>query len=234
MEFRIKLDRNFTLKALIFKTFILLPLLLASQEDMLFKNYDMDFRNKYMDSQKARNGSSLEGKNAYLFEDWDNTLVIETIDGKSLRLKSANFNITNDKFEIKASKDSVYVLESGAIKEFAINGRRFKKIVKENKIYEFLNAGPNVKLLKRYGYRIKEGAVDPMTLEKIREDKMLVTEEYYVEIDGSVKQVELKKKAILKVFEDKEFEILEFVKKNNLSFKDQNEVLKIMEYLNSI
>ncbi len=204
------------------------------QTDVLFSNYNTDFRNIFMDSQKSNDVKAPSS--VHLHKDWDNSLAIETLDGKSLKLSDANYNITEDKFEVKASKDSVFVLESSAIKQLVFAGDEFVRSKTDGKYYQKIWEGNRISFFKRYAYRLKKAAVNPMTMQKLGEDKVVIFENFFIRSDDNDEMVPitLNKKGISKLAGKQKSEVIEYANENKLSYKEEEDMLRILQYFDTI
>ncbi|MTI32197.1 hypothetical protein [Xanthovirga aplysinae] len=65
-------------------------------------------------------------------------------------------------------------------------------------------------------------------------DKWVKKEKIFAEINGKVKPLSKSSKKNLPLFGDKKTEMKNFLKKNKLGFKKENDLIKIFEYYNSI
>jgi hypothetical protein len=92
-------------------------------------------------------------------------------------------------------------------------------------------------LLKKYVLIIKEGQINPMTMQKLQPDKFIKKEKFYVLLGDSDKleEVKLKKSSILTLIGDNDIsKVKDFAKDNNLGFSNINDVYKILYYYNSL
>jgi len=168
----------------------------------------------------------------YLFEGWNNAGVIYAADNK-YALNNINLNIERNSFESKVGQDSLFSFNFNNIEKFVINGRTFKNYYwdDDNRVYEIIYEGESWSIIK--GFKIVEvtGSANPM-LNRSR-DRMVRKSFYYLKNDKGIHPFKLKKNKILNLVGEKENEvdkIESFAKQNNLSFKDENDVRKILEF----
>jgi len=182
--------------------------------------------------------SAIKGT-PYLFNSWYNFTKIY-IDNKSYALNSVNYNLDKDRFEARFSNDSVLVINLHNVKKIEIRKKILKPffdpdIQSVTFFEEIFNS--EILLLKRHSVKIREGNINPMTLEKIRPDEYIKKFNYYLKKDenSSLEKVSLKKSTILKLFDqDYKSEIKEYAKEENLRFKNETDLIKILRYYNKL
>ena len=59
-------------------------------------------------------------------------------------------------------------------------------------------------------------------------------DKYYLGTDGQIERVTIKKKTFLKMFPEKKNEIKAFIKKNNTQFSNEQSVVKLVKYINTL
>jgi hypothetical protein len=59
-------------------------------------------------------------------------------------------------------------------------------------------------------------------------------DQYYIGKDGQIERVVIKKKAILKMFPEKQKEIKAFIKTNKIKFSNETSVVKLIKYINTL
>lgn len=176
----------------------------------------------------------------YLFKNWfqkgkiyfeDRTYIIDAL----------NYNVQAERFEAKISDDSVFALNHGNFYKVEINGKSFSRHLdpdfQRNTYFEDIIHFKSKQLLKKYAVKIKEGQVNPMTMQKIQPDKYIKNEQFYILKDSSdeLKKVKLKKSTILSLIDESNKPIIkEYVKENRLSYKRVEDVFKILNYYNTL
>ena len=67
-----------------------------------------------------------------------------------------------------------------------------------------------------------------------QKDRFIIRDQYYAQIGDTFKKFKLKKKAVLKAVGTKAAAVEEFAKKNNLSFRDDTDIAKILQHYDSL
>lgn len=168
----------------------------------------------------------------YLYENWNNSVIIQTVDAKRLLIKNINLNLMRNTFEAKISQDSIFTFNFNNIDRFVINGKEYKNFYydDDNRVYELLFDSENLSILKGYKIKYIEASINPMGNRP--RDRYVQTYNYYVRRDGKISPITLKKNRILKLLKDDEkiAKIKEYVESNNLSYSNEDNVKKIMKY----
>ncbi|CAL2085836.1 hypothetical protein [Tenacibaculum sp. 190524A02b] len=157
------------------------------------------------------------------------------LDGKgdNYTLKGLNVDNNEDKFTYSISKDSLFYFDH--VKKAKINGVFFLK--KEGKILEVLSEGRNISLYLHNEKIIKKEMVDKLSGKIVKPKQWLTKKSYYIhsiESDELIK-TKLKKKSILKLLEKgTKKEITSFLKKNKLNLKKEVDVIKLLNYYNTL
>ena len=164
----------------------------------------------------------------------NSTMVINTIDGKSFKVPNGNYNAKANQIVSNFAKDSSFVFNASSIESVTINSyvaKRYK--TEEGKFRFFFDATPHseIKLLKAYVATIKSGQINVMTKLKTSPDKYILRDHLMVSTDNKTAvKMRLKKKTILKLFNDKKALIEKFVDDNDLSYKEEKDLVKIFNY----
>jgi hypothetical protein len=176
----------------------------------------------------------------YLFDTWYQTGKIYFSD-KVYTLNAFNYNIQAERFEAKISEDSVFALNHGSFNKVEIKGRTFSRHLdpdyQRNTYFEDVVHFKDKQLLKKYILKIKEGQINPMTMQKIQHDQYIKKEQYYILNDNTnqIDKIKLKKSTILSLVEEaKKASVKAYAKENRLSFKNNDDVFKILNYYNSL
>ncbi|MGB5418061.1 hypothetical protein [Algibacter sp.] len=185
--------------------------------------------------------SKVEGS-YYLFNNWANSASFYLLGNEGYKIPNVNFNVRFNRFEANmsddASKDSIFAFNSQSVKKVVVGSKEFvKKQVSgkgANYFLEMIQEGDKLSLLKSYDASISPGTINPMTQQKMKADKIEIKSNFYVEKNGSLEEVRLKKSTVLKLMADKKVEIKEFLGDNDISFKNDADIKKIFSYYNSI
>lgn len=179
--------------------------------------------------------TNIEGSK-YLYDDWTNVGVLETAKNKKYRIKNLNYDVQKDVFVSKISKDSVHEFNTVNFKKIVINNKNFKVVNKNDEngsvFMEIVGESKEFSLLKDYKLTIRGGVFSPTTGQG--NDEYVISYRYYLEKDGTLSPIKLKKAELLKVFGSKADDIKSFAKKNKLSFKKDKDVKRLFLHYNNI
>lgn len=172
----------------------------------------------------------------YLFDSWKNKVTI-TSGENNFSLRNANFNAKKNTFESKIQgTDSIFTFDFTNIDRMVVNNKVFKRVYSPieggYKIYEVVAEAQDYAVYKDYYIEIKEGNPNPMLVQT--NDKFLLRDSYYVKNGKSFKRLKVKKSSILKSFGKKGNDVALYAKENNLSFKNEQELKKIVSYYSTL
>lgn len=172
----------------------------------------------------------------YLLKNWLSTMTIFTNDKNSFSVNNANFALLKSKFVTKLSKDSIFEFDNDNIKYVKLNDVVYKRFYynNTNHFLAVLFNGNKASFLKKNLIYIKKGRVNPMTQVKIVKDSYAVKDKYFVFVKGEVQEIDLNKKEFLSLFKDKKNEVKSFMKQQKLSFKVEEDIVKLFKYYNSL
>ena len=180
----------------------------------------------------------IDGK-FHLFENWNNTAVIHTLSDDKFLVRRINLNLQRNSFEAKMNdSDSIFAFTFNNIKKIVINNKVYKNYYydDDNRVYEMLYDSDNYKLMKGFEVKLVAGSVNPLVNRP--NDKYVRGEDFFIMINGTINSVKLKKKSIFKVLTggDKlnKSKLDIFVDLNSLSLKNEDDLVKIFEYYDSI
>lgn len=191
-------------------------------------------------SANSENSVNIEGSK-YLFKNWNNRSRIWYND-KILNLDLINYNLLNERFEIKLNNDSIYILNPAtSIKKVEINNRvllpYYNKELQKDSFFEVLWHSDDYSLLSKYKLKIQDGDIDPLTKTYIN-PKKYVHKKYYFILKNNKEQmvpIKLKKSEILKLIDTSNIDdVKSFVKKRRLKYNNASDVKDILNYYNSI
>jgi hypothetical protein len=173
----------------------------------------------------------------YLFDKWENRGVLVTIDKQRYGMKNINIDLKHQSFQSKFSKDSIFNYNFNNIDRFIINNKVYKNFYynEDNRIYEIVHETPDYSILKGYKVDLVEGSANPMLNRK--SDKYVQKHNYFVKTENAIKKFKLGKKQILKLIGANKAtgaKIVQYAKDNNLSFKKDFDVKKILDYSKSL
>jgi hypothetical protein len=187
-----------------------------------------------------RNQPLVDGS-PYLFKNWNNKSKIY-YDNRVYIINNFNYNIYSERFEAKLSEDSILIINPRNINSILINEKTFGRYLdpefqRNSYFEEIVKISDDYLLLKKYIVVIKEGPRNPLTKEKIANDKLVKSEIFYMcdLKDNKLKKVKLKKSTVQSLFRK---EVLEgvniYVNENHLNYRDPEDVKRIVHHYNTL
>ncbi|WP_028283895.1 hypothetical protein [Olleya marilimosa] len=168
----------------------------------------------------------------------DAVIIISTIDGKAYKVPNGNYNASTDEVVSNFAKDSSFVFQSKTIKSVKFEkytATRYKDINDKDHFYFELTPHASIKLLKKYSAKIIDGQINVLTKQKTSPDMFSLSDSYGITIDGkTVTDFKLNKKSVLKLLASHKKLIQDFVKKENLSYKEEYDIIRILNYYSVI
>jgi len=176
----------------------------------------------------------------YLYDSWVNSGKIFLSD-KVISIKSFNYNMKSERFEAKISKDSVFAVDPQGVKKIEILGNVFIRTLdpefQRNSYFQKIASINGKLLLEKHIVELKEGQINPMTMQKMEKDALIKKEIFYLANDKGekLKKFKLRKRSILSLLDkSKASSVKDFVKQNRLKFTDPKDVKALLEYSKSI
>lgn len=174
----------------------------------------------------------------YIFDSWNNnTLIVASNQEKAFRLNSnINFNAKRNVFESKIDNETIFTFDFANIEKIVINNRTFKNIYSpvegSYRVYEVIAETDDFEIYKDYSIDIREGNPNPLLARA--NDKYILRDNYYVKKGKSFKKLKLKKSEILKAAGSKSSVVEQYAKDNNLNFKSERDLQKIVSYYRTL
>lgn len=165
----------------------------------------------------------------YSYSNWDNKGVI-FVDNKRYYLGNLNFNVSTNSFDSRIKREKFFSYKSSEIDSVTINNHMFKKV--SNSFYEVLFETENNLFLKKYEIKYKAGSVSRLD-GSIGKSTTALIYKYLIKSDDAIKMISLNKKSILGLLKsefDKE-NLETYVKTENLSYKKEEDTIKIFEFI---
>jgi len=170
----------------------------------------------------------------YLFDDWKNKCVIVTNDNNKYVIRNVNLNIKRNTFEARIDGDSLFIFNFNNIDRFEIDKKSYKNYYwdDDNRVYQVIFESSEFTIIK--GFKITEvvGSANPM-LNRSR-DKLIRKEFIFLKTKDGIVPFRLAKSKILKLFSDDEAKrqkLQDYVRTNNLSYKKENDVQQMLEFV---
>ena len=173
---------------------------------------------------------------AYLFDEWNNDGEIQTLTGERFLVRNINLNISRNAFEAKVNdNDSIFSFNFNNIKQIIINGKYYKNYFynEDNRVYELVYSGKTCSILKGFTVKLVTGSGNPMVNRS--NDKYVKKESYFIRSTDkkTIESFKMNKRSLNKLFENNLKDvsrILAFIGSGNLSYKDEKDVIRMLEF----
>ena len=173
---------------------------------------------------------------AYLFDEWNNDGEIQTLTGERFLVRNINLNISRNAFEAKIKdNDSIFSFNFNNIKQIIINGKNYKNYFynEDNRVYELVYTGKTFSILKGFTVKLVTGSGNPMVNRS--NDKYVKKESYFIRSNDTkiIESFKMNKRSINKLFENSFKDvgrILAFIDSGNLSYKDEKDIIRMLEF----
>ncbi|MDO9038337.1 MAG: hypothetical protein Q7U59_08330 [Lutibacter sp.] len=164
----------------------------------------------------------------YSYSNWSNQGVL-FLNRKAYYLSNINFNVTTNAFESRVNKNQLFSFKNSLLDSVSVNNHLYKKI--DDYFYEVLFENGNNLLLKKSEIAYQPG-IENRLVGTVGKSNVLVIFKYLVKFNDEVTQIELNKSSILSLVENDFKKVLEgFIDKENLSYKSENDIVKILEFM---
>ncbi|WP_431164454.1 hypothetical protein [Tenacibaculum halocynthiae] len=166
----------------------------------------------------------------YLFNTWKNNSTITSKTGKKYQINNMNYDLDEKAFLSKISRDSVYIYQN--IESINVENRFFINI--NEQFYEKITDG-KISLLKKYSGKLKKPIINKMTNQQVKPAEYVKIVNYYSYIQNKkLEKIKLKKSNISKLITQKKDQVKAYIKKNKLTYKEEGDIVKIINYYNSL
>ena len=173
---------------------------------------------------------------AYLFDEWNNDGEIQTLTGERFLVRNINLNISRNAFEAKINdNDSIFSFNFNNIKQIIINGKSYKNYFfnEDNRVYELVYTSKTFSILKGFTVKLVTGSGNPMVNRS--NDKYVKKESYFIRSTDTkiIESFKMNKRSLNKLFENSFKDvgrILAFIDSGNLSYKDEKDVIRMLEF----
>ena len=156
--------------------------------------------------------------------------------------REIRYNAYSDFFEFKDEKDEIKSLQKSAIVTVIIEGKFFELYdylsnnTSKEGYFEKLNRNGKTILLKQYSKKFIDAVKANSGYQEDKPAKFVLNETYFIkknELSPAIKII-LKKKNILRLLNDKEVLIKEYISKKKPNFKNEQEIAQLFDYYNSL
>ena len=173
---------------------------------------------------------------AYLFDEWNNDGEIQTLTGERFLIRNINLNISRNAFEAKINdNDSIFSFNFNNIKQIIINGKYYKNYFnnEDNRVYELVYSGKTFSILKGFTVKLVTGSGNPMVNRS--NDKYVKKESYFIRstVKKTIESFKMNKRSLIKLFEKNLKDVSRiqaFIDSGNLSYKDEKDVIRMLEF----
>ena len=179
---------------------------------------------------KGNSNSEIQGS-VHLFNSWDGNYIIQSVKGMRYNLNSFNYNLQSKKMESRLAKDSVFELKANQIDYILANNKRYKVINEE--LYQELNNG-KFKIYKQFSIKVQDAFINPLTKTESGSPQYIQVGKYFYFRNDVLVPFKLRKKDVLAFMKDKENEIKTFASDKDFSYKEESDVVKIVNYYNTL
>ncbi|WP_053971525.1 hypothetical protein [Mangrovimonas sp. ST2L15] len=180
-------------------------------------------------------GESGSVKDAYLFDDTNGKVEIFTREGKAYSFKDVNFNLSKQELSVPLDGGKSFTFNNADIRYFQKGNRKFVFIPGQSKpLHEIVFKGEKGSLFKKFDLELKQAMTNPLTNEITKPAYYTKEEVLVLRRDNQVFELPSKKKRFLEAFGDDSSKIAKYIKSNNLSLKNSNDIIKVVEYYNTI
>ena len=173
---------------------------------------------------------------AYLFDEWNNDGEIQTLTGERFLVRNINLNISRNAFEAKINdNDSIFSFNFNNIKQIIINGKYYKNYFnnEDNRVYELVYSGKTFSILKGFTVKLVTGSGNPMVNRS--NDKYVKKESYFIRSNDkkTIESFKMNKRSLNKLFENNLKDVSRiqaFIDSVNLSYKEEKDVIRMLEF----
>ena len=159
--------------------------------------------------------------------------------GKTYVIDNINYNIKTNQFQSRMENDSIFIFRMEGLKRVVINNVDFSvmynPVENKEKIYEVVEPGVKISLVKDHIIKYKEASPNPMV--NRRNSKFVKKWKYYtVDNQNRILPFKAKKKFLLGMIQnaDKKEQVKNYISENKLNVKKEKDLKKVFAYLNSI
>lgn len=146
-------------------------------------------------------------------------------------LRSINLNLRLNSFASRISKDSIFSFNMDSINKIIVNRKIYKRYLSKGKyrVCQIVFESHEFSLLKKTHVQFIKAS--PNRMINRPNDKIVKREAYFSYRDTNLEKTKLTKKNILKLINTENVKVIrKYIKSNNFSFSNENEVIKILIY----
>lgn len=170
----------------------------------------------------------------FLFNDFDNKAILFDQDDKAYKIANFNIDLNNNTFVSMYKKDSLYNFQN--VDKAIINNHHYR--IENNQVYQLISEGSKLQVKVHYYAKEMEEIKDKLNGKLIKPKHFVVRKEYlFLDQINNKKQTlsRLKKKLVIAMFKKEYKKIMtDYIKENNLGYKDQKDIKSIFDYYNTL
>ncbi len=180
----------------------------------------------------------------YLKNVWQNA-QITSVEGKVYNNVPLKYDVYSNLLAVKNSKGDSISSETAYMKEFTWigTGMTFVKeplldnttdIKNFSRFYQQLFKGNKTTLLKNYRKELLKADYQGGYSANRRYDELIDEVDYFLKKGNQIEKIKLNEKNVLKFTFDKEKEVKEFLKKQKLNLKNEADVIKLLQFYETL
>jgi len=176
-------------------------------------------------------------RDVFLFEEDVKYVNVYTKDGKGFKVPNANYNLVSQQLQVQLEDGKVFSFDTSNIKYFENGGRKYILLPNvPKKLHEVVSNTGKITLLKGFELTRKQAMTNPLTNEITEPAKFVKDPIYYIQTQKNDKLIKLSQKGrkFAKDFPDHNEEIKEFLDRSRLSVKDEDDLIRIINYYNTL
>ncbi|WP_396597222.1 hypothetical protein [Dokdonia sp. R86516] len=181
-----------------------------------------------------KTATKLEG-DKFLLNNWLSTARVITKNKQVIDIRNVNFDMERGTFSFKEGE---YILDVNqfVVSSVKINDLIFKRTLNPqdniSRLMEVIYESDDLALLKDHNVRIREGKFDIQVGQE--PDEYVSNTNYFLISEGEFKKFKPKKSSVLSIFNDYEDVMVQYIKENKLSYKEDRDLKKIFSKLSTV
>lgn len=132
----------------------------------------------------------------------------------------------------------MFIFDPGKINTIEISNKLFRRYegseLLNDGYFEIVATSKEMNLLKKYSVVVKEGILNPLTMQKQTKDTYVIKTKYFIHSHNAINEISLKKGKLLKIFEEDSGKMKIYINDNNLSIKEDGDLKLIFNYHNTL
>lgn len=174
--------------------------------------------------------------NAFITEDWEQADLISA-NNQIVSKYLLKYDPYVQKIYLKNGSDMIAIPPTyikGFILKTSSKDRSFEKFKLEGKTFEFLELieKGEISLYKRFETSLLRSNYNPLLDAGNFNDRVIIKEKYFLYKDENFTELPSKRKKSLKYFISKNSKCKDFIKKNKLNLKNEEDLVRILKFLN--